>query len=150
MLGDDAAKIHPIKLIAAQNQHVFKIVVEKMEQVFPHGVGCALVPRGVAQRLFRSEDFHKTAREMIEFVGLRDMPMQRRRIEMREQINAAQIGVDAIGDRDIHEPVFTGQGDGRLGALLGEWEQAAALPSSHDDREHIARGGRHSFALHIR
>src|SRR5207237_8421017 len=47
VLGDDAAKIHPIKLVTAQNNHIFKIVVQEMNQVLAHGIGSALIPGGV-------------------------------------------------------------------------------------------------------
>ena len=89
VLGDDVAEIHAIQLIAAQDQQVIEIVIEEMNQVFAHGVGGALIPGGVGKGLFGREDFDEAAGEMIELVGLRNVPMQRRGVELRQQVNAA-------------------------------------------------------------
>src|SRR5437660_394056 len=37
VLGDNAAEIHPVKLVAAQNDHIFEVVVQEMNQIFAHG-----------------------------------------------------------------------------------------------------------------
>ena len=62
MLRDHPAVIHAIQLVAAQNEQVVEIVVEKVDEVFPHGVRRAFIPRGVGERLLRGEDFHEAAR----------------------------------------------------------------------------------------
>ena len=49
VLGDDLAEIHPIQLVAAQDEEVIEIVVEEMHQIFAHGVGRALIPRRVGK-----------------------------------------------------------------------------------------------------
>ena len=90
VLGDDVAEIHAVKLVAAQDQEVIEIVVQKMNQVLAHGIGGALIPRGVGKRLLGGEDLDEAAREMIELVGLRDVPVQRCRVELGQQINPAQ------------------------------------------------------------
>ena len=91
VLGDDAPEIHPVKLVAAQDQHVFEIMVQEMDQVFPHGVGRALIPGGVGKGLFGREDFHEAAGEMIELVGLRNVPVQRGGVELGQQIDPLQV-----------------------------------------------------------
>ena len=133
VLVDDLAEIHAIQLVAAQDQQVIEIVIQKMDQVFAHGVGRALIPGGVGKGLFRREDFHEAAGEMVELVGLRNVAVQRGGIELRQQINAAQAGVDAVGDGDVDEAVFARERHGRFGAVLGERKQARALPAAHDD-----------------
>jgi hypothetical protein len=44
--------------------------------------------------------------------------MERSRVELRQQVNLAYVRIDTVGDRDIDQPVLTGQRDRRLGALL--------------------------------
>ena len=44
MLADDAAEIHPIQLVAAEDEQVIEIVIEKVREIFPHGVGGAFIP----------------------------------------------------------------------------------------------------------
>ena len=59
-------------MVAAQDEEVIEVVVQEVEQIFPHRVGCALIPRSVGERLLRREDFHEAAGEMVHFVGLRE------------------------------------------------------------------------------
>ena len=66
------------------------------------------------------------------------MAMQRRRVELREQINAPQTGVDAIGDGYVHQAILPGQRHSGLGTLLGQREQPSSLTAAHNDREHVA------------
>ena len=84
------------------------------------------------------EEFDEAAGEVVELVGLRDVPVQRGGIELGQQVNAPQTGVDAVGDGNIHEPILAGQRHRRLGALFGQREQARALPAAHDHGKHIA------------
>ena len=45
--------------------------------------------------------------------------MQRHSIELREHIDRAQAGVQAIADRDIYQAIFSTEWDGRLGPVFG-------------------------------
>ena len=126
----------------------FEVVVEQVGQVLAHRVGRALIPGGVGEGLFRREDFHEAAGEMIKLVGLRNVPVQRGRVELRQQIDALEVGVDAVRDGDVHQAVLAGERHRRLGAILGEGEQARALSAAHDDGKDVAGVGRKSFAEH--
>ena len=75
---------------------------------------------------------------MVELVGLGNMPVKRGGVELGQQINPAQAGVDAVGNGNVHQPVFTGQGNRRFRSFLGQREQPLALPAAHDDGKHIA------------
>ena len=68
VLGDQLAKIHPVKLVAAQDEQVLEVMRQKMQQVLSHGVGRALVPGRVGESLFRRQNLHKAPRKMIELV----------------------------------------------------------------------------------
>ena len=61
--------------------------LRKMRHVLAHRIGRALKPRGIGQSLLRRENFYEAMREMIEAVGLRDVPVQRGGVELGEQIN---------------------------------------------------------------
>ena len=66
------------------------------------------------------------------------MAVERGGIELRQDVNAPEAGVDAIGDGNVHESVFAGERDGGLGAVPGEREEARALTAAHDDAEDVA------------
>ena len=58
--GDDFAKVHPVKLVSTEDQHVFKVIVQDVDQVFPDGIGRTFVPRVARRRLLRREDVNET------------------------------------------------------------------------------------------
>ena len=148
VLGEDALEIHAVELVAAEDDHVVEVVIEKVDEVFADGVSGTLVPGGVRERLFGGENFDEAAAEVIEFVGLGNMAMQRGGVELGKQVNAAQIGIDAIGDGDVHQAIFAGERDRWFGALFGKREKASALSAAHNDRQHIAGIGGHAPSLH--
>ena len=64
--------------------------------------------------------------------------MERGGIELCQDIDAAEPGIDAIGNGNVHQPVFTRQRHGGLGALFGQGVQACSLAAAHDDGQHVA------------
>ena len=113
-------------------------MIHEVNHVLADGIGGALVPRRVGVGLLGGEDFDEPAGEVVELVGLRYVPMQGGGVELGEQVNAPQTGVDAVGDGDIDQAILAGQRHSRFGALLGQREQARALAATHDHREHVA------------
>ena len=118
VLMQQRAKIHPVKLIAAQDEVVIVGLLQEIAHVLPHGVGCSLIPLRAFGRLLRGEDIDKAAREIVELVARLDVAMQRHAVELRQHIDRAQAGVEAIADRDIDQPIFPAQRHGRLGAVF--------------------------------
>jgi hypothetical protein len=84
---------------------------------------------------------------MIELVGLGNVPVQRSGVELRQQINALQVGVEAVGNGDIDEAIFACQRNGGFGSLHGQRKKPLALTASHDDGKNIAALGCHACAL---
>ena len=139
VFGDHAAEIHAKQLIAAEDHQILKVVIEKVDEVFADGVGGAFIPGRVGKCLLGGEHLHEAAGEMIELVGLRQVAMQGRGVELRQNVDAPEAGVDARGNRHIHEAVLACQGHGGLGAILGEGKQPRALAAAHDHAQDRAR-----------
>ena len=76
------------------------------------------------------------------------MTVQRDAVELGENEDAAQAAVDAITHRDVDNPVFAGERDGRLCALLGEGKKASTRAASHDDGEGFVGDGRPVLEAH--
>ena len=57
------------------------------------------------------------------------MPVQRRGVELRQDVDAAQPRVDAVRNRNVHQPIFPGQRHRRLGAFIGEGKQPRPGPA---------------------
>ena len=63
------------------------------------------------------------------------MPVQRRRVELRQRVDLVDARVDAVGHRDVDQAVVGAEGHGGLGALLGERVEAGAGAAAEDDAE---------------
>lgn len=132
---NDCAVIHPVELIPAEDEHIFERMVHEVVEVFADGVGSALVPGGIGEGLFGGEDFNEAIGELVELEGLGDVSMEGGGVELGEEVDAFEAGVDAIGDGDIDESIFTGERDGGFGAVFGEGEESGALAAAEDDGE---------------
>jgi len=113
-------------------------MIHEMDHVFADGIGGALVPGIIGVGLFGSEDFNEAAGEMVELIGLRDVAVKGSRVELSEQVDTTEAGVDAVGNRDIDEAIFAGERDRGFGAFFGERKEASALAAAHDNGEDVA------------
>ena len=51
------------------------------------------------------------------------MPVERGRIELCETVDLVDVGVDAVGNRDVNQAVVSAQGDSWLCTLLRQGVQ---------------------------
>ena len=63
--------------------------------------------------------------------------MQADRVELGQNVDAVQAAVDAIGQRDVDEAVFSRHRDGWLGAELGERVQARSPAATQHKSQHV-------------
>ena len=57
------------------------------------------------------------------------MTVERQRLVLREDVNLAQIGVDAVRERDVDDAVVAAEGYCRFGAIAREREETLARAS---------------------
>ena len=134
---DHLVEVHPVEMVAGEDQVVVGVEPDEVRHGPPHGVGRALEPVGVLGRLLGRDDVDERLREVVEPVGLADVPVERRRIELRQHEDPADAGVQAVADGDVDEPVFAADRHGRLGAAVGERVEPLALPAAQDDRQYV-------------
>ena len=94
--------------------------------------------------MFRREHLDEAAGELVELVALRNVPVQRGAVELREQVDALEVGVDAVRDRDVHDAVLARERHGGFRALLGQRKKPRARAATHDDGEDVAGVRGHS------
>ena len=87
---DEIAEVHPVEMVAGKNQVVVGIVRSDVACRLPDRVGGALEPAGVVGRLLGGEDLDEAVAEQIHPVGLGDVPVERRGIELRQHEDAAE------------------------------------------------------------
>ncbi len=141
----DIAEIHLVELVTGENQRVGEVIVPEVDQVLSDGISGALVPRRVREGLLRGEDLDETTVEMVELEALRDMPMKRSGIELRQQVHPRDSGVDAVGDWDIDQPILAGERRGGLRTFPGQWKQAG--PTTHHEGQDVVH--RFSFSKSV-
>jgi hypothetical protein len=61
------------------------------------------------------------------------VPVERRRVELRQHVDLADPAVDAVAHRDINQPICAADGDRRLRPLLRQRVQPAAGAAAQDD-----------------
>ena len=135
MMLDHLLEVHPIELIAREDEDEVVAVLGKIRDVAAHGVGRALIPALVLHRLLGGEHFDEAAAERVKLVSVGDMPVQADGVELRQHEDPAETGVDAVGDRDVDQSIFTGDRYGGLTARLGQWKQARSSAAAEDQAD---------------
>lgn len=95
-------------------------------------MACTCFPLGLSSHKILSIDaefvhdkaahLHKASTAVasnICIVGLREMPVEAGRVELGQAVHFVDVGVDAVGDRDINQAIVCSQRDSWLGPLLG-------------------------------
>ena len=100
-------------------------------------VGRALEPVRVVGRLLGREDLDEPAREQVHAVRLGDVPVERRRVELRQHVDPADVGVQAVADRHVDQPVLAGDRNRGLRAEVGEREQPGAAAAAENEGEDV-------------
>lgn len=75
-------------------------------------------------------------------VCARQVAVEGCRVELREDIDLADVAVDAVADGDVDQAVVGTEGDRRLGALLGEGVEAGAGAAPQNDSEDTLKRGK--------
>lgn len=70
------------------------------------------------------------------YIGLGEVAIEGGRVELRQDVDLVDVGIDAVADWNVYEAVVSTQGHSRLGPLLGQRVQPGARPSSQDHPQH--------------
>jgi hypothetical protein len=81
---------------------------------------------------------------MIEVICILNMTVERSGVELGQYENAAQVGVETIRDRDIYQPVLTGNRYCGFASHLGERIEPAAGTAAQNQAH---RSGIHTKPL---
>ena len=111
-----------------------------------HGVRCALVPTRSFWRLLGREYFHKVRGEIVELIARVNMTIQRGAVELRQNVDRPESGIQTVTDRYIDQSIFAGQRHRRFCAILGQGKQACPRTTAHDDGERSVLEGRFIYS----
>ena len=137
MLLEHAIVIHLVDVVAGEDEHVFGLLGADGIDVLIDRVGRPHVPV-LADPLHGRQDFDELADFIAENVpAFADLTIERERLVLGENKDAAQTGVDAVGKRNVDDAVDATEGDSGLGAVAGERIEALAGASGKQDSESI-------------
>jgi hypothetical protein len=97
-----------------------------------------LKPVRVAVGLLGGEHFDKAVRESAEAIRARDVAVERRGVELREDEDADDVRVDAVADGDVDESVLAAERDGGFRTQFSQWEEAGTLTAAENDRQRVS------------
>ena len=137
---DQFREVHPVEMVAREDQVVVGSVAGEVARRLAHGVGRALEPVRVVGRLLGGQDVDEAAREQVHPVRLRDVPVERGRVELREDEHPPQPGVQAVADGDVDQPVLAADRHRGLRAHEREREEPVPAPAPEDDGEDVLHG----------
>ncbi len=68
--------IHPVELVAREDNVVFSLLVFKVSNIFTNSIGCPLVPVIGLVGLFSRQDLNKAVAKGVEDVGIGDVVVE--------------------------------------------------------------------------
>ena len=137
VLLEHAPIIHFVDVVAGEDDHVLGLLASDGIDVLIDRVGRSHVPV-LAHPLHGGQDFDELADFTAENIpAFADLTIQRERLVLREDEDAAQAGVDAVRKRDVDDAVDAAEDHGGFGAIASERIEALAGASSEQDSERI-------------
>jgi hypothetical protein len=128
-------------MIAGEHQVVVGVVAAEVPAGLPYRVGSSLEPVRVVGRLLRRQNLHEPLAEEIHAIGAGDVPVERRRVELRQHEHPPDVGMNAVADRNIDETILAADWHRRLRAELRQWKEASALTAAEDESKNFAVHG---------
>ena len=113
-----ARVVHLVDVIAGEHDQAPGTFAHDGVEVLVDGVGGALIPV-LADAFLRRQDLDEFAELFRDDVPAHpDVAVERQRLVLGRDEDAAQAGVDAVAEREIDDAVGAAEVDRRLGALL--------------------------------
>ena len=135
---DHPCVIHFIDMITCKNHRVAGRGLLDRVNILVDRVGGSLVPH-LGNSLLGRDHLDVLAQLAAEEIpSLVDMAVQAGGLVLGQHHDLAHVGVDAVGECEVDDPVDPAEGNRRLGAVPGEWFEARSPASCQDDRQHVA------------
>jgi hypothetical protein len=130
--------IHPVHVVGTEDHDVVGVFVVDQVQRLVDGVGRARVPAW-AEPLLRRNRRDVLAGQAGKPPVLRDVPVQRMRLVLRQNADAQEARVDQVGQHEVDQPIATAEGNRRFGPVRCKGIQPLALPAGQDNAQHMWR-----------
>jgi hypothetical protein len=127
MLLEHQLVIHLVDVVAGKDQNMFTGLAPEGIEVLVDGVGGSLVP------MFSYPPHgRQNLQEIAQFIRedtptLAQVPVKGEGLVLGDDENPAKIGVDAVRESDVYNPIHPAKRDSGLGTVPGERVKALAL-----------------------
>ena len=129
--------IHFVDVIAGKDEDEIGLLAADGIDVLIDGVGGALIPV-LGDAHLRREHFDEIAVAHEQRPAAAHVAIEAEGFVLGKNEDAAQLAIQAIGERDVNDAVDAAEGDGRLGAIASERPKAFALATGQQDRKCVA------------
>ena len=137
MLLEHELHVHLVDVVAGQNDHVFRIVGLDDVDVLVDGVRGAGVPTCAGDALARRQDVEAlVAHRLQEVPAALQVADQAVRLVLRGDREAADAGIQRVGEREVDDARLAAEVDRGLGPPVGELHEARAAAAG----EHVRHG----------
>ena len=121
------AVVHLVDVVAGEDEDMLGLLGADGVDVLVNGVGGAHVPVR-ADALHGRQDLDELAQFLGHNAGpaFADVAIERERLVLGEDVDLAQVGVDAVGERDVDDAVVAAKGNRGLGAIARKGEEPFA------------------------
>ena len=127
VLHEHRLVVHLVDVIARQDDQVFRSVALDDVDVLIHGVGRAGIPRAVRDALARGQYVEALVALVAEEIpAALEMPDQTVGLVLGGDADAANAGIERIGERKVDDARLAAEMNRGFGPPLREFEQAAA------------------------
>ena len=133
MEAEHGGIVHLVNMVAGQDQHVIRVIALDKGDVLIDRVGCALVPFGILALGIGRQDLHAAVRGVqTPRLAVADVLIELQRLILRQDADRIDLGVYAVGKREIDNAVLAAERDGRLGRVFRQNHQTAALTTCQE------------------
>ena len=133
MEAEHGGIVHLVNMVAGQDQHVIRVIALDKRDVLIDRVGCALVPFGILALGIGRQDLHAAVRGVqTPRLAVADVLIELQRLILRQDADRIDLGVYAVGKREIDNAVLAAERDGRLGRVFRQNHQTAALTTCQE------------------
>ena len=139
MLAQHQLIIHFVDMVARQDDHIFRSMAFDDVDILEHRIGGAFIPLGLGDALRSRQHVEAfVALGPQEVPALLQMADQGMGFVLGGDADAANTGVDRIGQCEVDDARLAAEIDRRFGAAFGQFGQTAAAAARQHIRHRIA------------
>ena len=148
LMGPQHARVvHLVDVIAGKDDQIPRAFPRDRIEILIDGVRRSLIPV-LADALLRRQNLDEFAELLGDDAPAHaDVAVERERLVLRGDEDAAQAGVDAVAEREVDDAVRSAEIDRRLGAVFRQRIQPLARAAREHDHQAVVEERRHDGSV---